>query len=99
MAHMKQYAADEGSFAQGGDRQCQVPGQLGLLNSAIDQLAEALQRIGDRLSPVVREQDQKAAVDPPEQGLVQLAVTIRAARQRIENCTERLESLLSRLEL
>jgi len=80
-------------------RQGQVSEQLGYLEEAIEQLTHTVGRVGDRLGPILRVEDEdesKAAVD---KALVPLADQINTLTVRVRRQTERLSRILERLEL
>ena len=78
----------------------QVGEELQFLEKSIVTLSELTDALTQRLTSVVFDCPGKAVGDgSPEKNIVPLASSIRETRYRIESITERIQSLLTRIEL
>lgn len=77
----------------------QVEGEVEYIDNSIDQLGNALNRLEDRLFPVLQCEPPKCGEEAKMDSLVPLAESVRRNRRRIESLHSQVEEILSRLEL
>ena len=77
-----------------------VEAEIDHLNGATMGTLKTLEELEQRLSRVLRQRPEEAdnCKNPPDEVLVQHADAIRSIRKQVENMTNRLQSIISRLE-
>ena len=90
---------NETGVANKPQRPSQVSEQSGNVSGAINRLADTISDLGDKLPRVLRDEPENESVSEKDEELVALAHDLRVNANDINVQTNRLRSMIERLEL
>lgn len=79
--------------------QSQMGQELEQLTNVVERVARAVEKLEQRLGPVLKVEPEQAVGDPPVEQLVPYADNIRGSRMKLDRVHASLVDLLGRLEV